>query len=505
MNHPRPDREGGSPTVASLCGDLPHDLVPVEPEVPPSVPVSAVHISELPDPTPYLEGGELLLTTGLTLPGSVIGCRRYTERVVQAGVSALALGLGPVHEAVPPRLLRACREAGLCLLKVPAPTPFLTISRAYWAAVARADQEQLTAALSAHRGLVAAAVSGRPVPGVLRALATAVSGWAAHLDRHGRVDEVWPSDRYEVARQVQDETQRLRVAGLRSAATFPVGPDNVVVHPLAAGNRAVGYLATGTRSAVTATHRHVILTACALLSLDAAQARQRRSAALASRSAVAHLLDLGDVTAARQLAERLGIADPPPLVRVLVAASDHPDRTLDVVHQTWANRDVFGAVAADTVWCAVPDAPDLADALHALAEAVHDEEPRARALLGPPTEVEKLPETRTVLQHELRAVPTGEVVERTASPAPETLRLDPVGARALLAPVLDCPTDDVRTALAAYLRHRGSWEAAARELRFHRNTLRYRIRRARQLLALDIDDPDVSAVLWLSLRELGYA
>ena len=35
--------------------------------------VTAVHISELPDPTGYLSGGELLLTTGMLLPTNRIG------------------------------------------------------------------------------------------------------------------------------------------------------------------------------------------------------------------------------------------------------------------------------------------------------------------------------------------------------------------------------------------------------------------------------------------------
>jgi purine catabolism regulator len=56
-------------------------------------------------------------------------------------------------------------------------------------------------------------------------------------------------------------------------------------------------------------------------------------------------------------------------------------------------------------------------------------------------------------------------------------------------------------ALAAYLRHRGRWEAAARELDVHRNTLRYRIGRAAELLGVDVDDPDVAARLWLALRD----
>jgi purine catabolism regulator len=42
-------------------------------------------------------------------------------------------------------------------------------------------------------------------------------------------------------------------------------------------------------------------------------------------------------------------------------------------------------------------------------------------------------------------------------------------------------------------------------LSVHRNTLRYRLSRAREALGLDIDDPDIAARLWLLMRERGAA
>ena len=57
-------------------------------------PLSWVHVSELADPTPFLEGGELLLTTGLALPEDDEGIREYVLRLAEAGVAALGLGTG---------------------------------------------------------------------------------------------------------------------------------------------------------------------------------------------------------------------------------------------------------------------------------------------------------------------------------------------------------------------------------------------------------------------------
>ena len=52
-------------SVRELIGDLDVELLAGEAQL--DTPVRWVHISELPDPTPWLSGGELLLTTGMAL------------------------------------------------------------------------------------------------------------------------------------------------------------------------------------------------------------------------------------------------------------------------------------------------------------------------------------------------------------------------------------------------------------------------------------------------------
>ncbi|WP_334353672.1 helix-turn-helix domain-containing protein [Cryobacterium sp. CAN_C2] len=64
---------------------------------------------------------------------------------------------------------------------------------------------------------------------------------------------------------------------------------------------------------------------------------------------------------------------------------------------------------------------------------------------------------------------------------------------------------DLVGTVRSYLRQRGKWEAAARELGLHRNSLRHRISIATKLIAADPDDPDVSAELWLALRGVEAA
>src|SRR5436190_256515 len=74
-------------------------------------PVRWVHISELEDPTPWLSGGELLLTTGLPL-GDGAQQRAYLERLVEHELAGLGFGAGFSHEHVPDALRDAAAERG---------------------------------------------------------------------------------------------------------------------------------------------------------------------------------------------------------------------------------------------------------------------------------------------------------------------------------------------------------------------------------------------------------
>lgn len=58
-----------------------------------SRPVGGVHISEMPDPTPWLEPRDVLLTTGLSL-GEEGAQRSLVRRLSEAGVTALGYAAG---------------------------------------------------------------------------------------------------------------------------------------------------------------------------------------------------------------------------------------------------------------------------------------------------------------------------------------------------------------------------------------------------------------------------
>ena len=94
-----------------------------------SAPIRWVHASELPDPTPWLSGGELLLTTGLALD-SPKRQRDFIATLADHGLAGVGLGTGFTHETVPPALIEAAAERGFPLFEVPYELPFIAITEA---------------------------------------------------------------------------------------------------------------------------------------------------------------------------------------------------------------------------------------------------------------------------------------------------------------------------------------------------------------------------------------
>lgn len=484
------------PMVASLCRTLGADLAPAPGFSAPAREVSAVHISELIDPTGYLNGGELLLTTGLSLPGSRPGCERYVRRLVEAGLSALALGLGPVHAAVPPTLLAACAKHDLPLLVVPAPTPFLRITKAYWAAVSRSAEQQLHDVLAAHRALVDAAASRDPAGEVLRTVGRALDGWAATFGAAGDRDHVFPAGAAEDAERIGREIDRLGGAGSHSAASFSMGSSSVVVLPLAVEDQVVGYLAVGTAAPLDATRRRIVLAASALLSLDAAHRSRAGSASEEAERCVGLLVDAGDVDAARRLAAALGTPAPAAHVRVL-ALRGRESAVLAAAVRRWCPRAVGVRVDRRSAWMLVPaDHPGTAPLELALGRADRE----AVAALSDLVPVERVAQARALVFAGLNALPPG---TRQLAPG-DAGPYDRAQASRLGEAVERLPAV-LRQAVVGYLRHRGQWEAASRDLGVHRNTLRHRVARAEAALDVELDDPDTAAELWLVLRRTGLA
>ena len=221
-----------------------------------SKPVGWVHGTELADPTPFLEGGELLLTTGLAAVGG-----EYVERLVRAGVVGLGFGTGLGHDVVPPALVGAAARTGLGLVEVPREVPFIAISKAVSKALAADEYAALTRTSDAQRALSRAAVRGG-VAGVVRRLGQWVDGWVVLLDAAG---EPVHAHNPRLVPDLTGELARLRTAGGLASAAFEL--DGVHVFLQVLGSRARGVLAVGAANPDPG----IVNTAASLLTLALAQ------------------------------------------------------------------------------------------------------------------------------------------------------------------------------------------------------------------------------------------
>ena len=112
-------------TVASLIGELGLELACGEESA--QAHVRWVHSTELPDPTPWLKGGELLLSTGIQLAGPK-SQRELIERLADHDIAGLGFGTGLAHKRLPAALVNAARTREFPLFEVPYELPFIAIT-----------------------------------------------------------------------------------------------------------------------------------------------------------------------------------------------------------------------------------------------------------------------------------------------------------------------------------------------------------------------------------------
>ena len=112
-------------TVESLIGELGLELVSGQESA--QAHVRWVHSTELPDPTPWLKGGELLLTTGIQLTGPKLQ-RELVERLADHDIAGLGFGTGFAHRRLPAALVTAARARDFPLFEVPYELPFIAIT-----------------------------------------------------------------------------------------------------------------------------------------------------------------------------------------------------------------------------------------------------------------------------------------------------------------------------------------------------------------------------------------
>ncbi|GAA4260644.1 PucR family transcriptional regulator [Dactylosporangium darangshiense] len=211
-------------------------------------------VTELDDPRHWLQGGELVLTTGLR-QRTAAAQRQFVRRVAERGVAAIGFGTGLTHRVVPPATIAAADAAGLPILEVPYETPFIAVDRLVADRVFAAHYGRQRALLRMHDELTRALLSGGGLAGMVEGLRRMVGAPVGVVDAYGHVFASappglpWPSG---AARQ-----DPVEVGGTVEAAlcTGPVAGGQDDILPYAAS--LVG-LELARRQAVLAGRRELI-------------------------------------------------------------------------------------------------------------------------------------------------------------------------------------------------------------------------------------------------------
>jgi purine catabolism regulator len=151
-------------TVESLVAELGLTLATGEENA--QANVRWVHSTELLDPTPWLRGGELLLTTGLQLMGAKPQ-REFVERLAEREIAGLGFGTGFVHKKVPAAILNTARKRGFPLFEVPYELPFIAVTERVFAQLLNERYELLQRNMAGD--VLAEALTGRLYPDELQA------------------------------------------------------------------------------------------------------------------------------------------------------------------------------------------------------------------------------------------------------------------------------------------------------------------------------------------------
>lgn len=460
-------------------------------------PVRWAHISDTPDPTPWLEGGEVLLTTGLGVRDDPKLQRRLVAALARRGVVAVGFGVGVALDEVPAAMLAACDELQLPLFTVPYEVPFLAVTRRVSHHIFAEHDATLRSAVALHRQVLAAVVAEGGVDEVLATVGPAMPGAAlVAFDWSGR--ELGRHDPDGVVAELGAGKLWVATVADGSRATHELDGWLVTSRPVRLGDEIEAVVVAISGRPLVEHEELLFEQGLAGVSLELARHRSVREA---SRTRVDELLEevgagRATVASTTRALDRLGVqlrggyrvlaVSRPAGVTVAHLCSVVEDAVLTCARPLVGRLD--GVVHA-----IVPADSEAADAI-AAAAATRGwrgiRVGRSRTKLDVEALAAGLREARVALQ--LEAPHAVRDVEQLGLPGLLAGMRDELGTgdfvTTVLGPVLEQDGDDVTPlldTLRAYLAHGCRPGPAAEELCIHRHTLAYRLDRVRDLTGRD--------------------
>jgi purine catabolism regulator len=496
-----------------------------------AAPIRWVHASELHDPTPWLSGGELILTTGMQLD-SAEKQRELVERLASHHVAGLGFGTGFDHDTIPEALVEEARAQGFPVFEVPYALPFIAITEKAFTSLVNEQYEVLQRSIAVHRRLERLLLEERGLDELTRAIAATIGGAVVVFDPRGKVlasrafqRELAP----EAVEAIRAElVERSQVRG-KSGPFVPDHPDlgaRALVLPVLTGSRSgpQAWLAAaldggGLGDAERLTlEQSVTVVALELMRQRAMRDTERRLAGDVLAAALAGELDEAEL-AARLLPFGVGARS-----AVLVFSVPDPHALEAELDRAIAAAG-HGALVASChgLLCAVVDGTELepvelaGQARAVLSERHGEAEVRAAAsrVIASTGLRRSFHEARCALEAAAFAPPNGDgdhgshvASYRDLGSFQLLLSLQDDDALRLFCDSVLGPLengggeygDELLRSLEVFIEQNGQWERAARELFCHRHTLRYRIKRIEELTGRDLTSARDRIEFWLALR-----
>ena len=518
-------------TVRGLAAEMGLDLAAGEDGA--DAPVRWVHISELPDPTPWLSGGELLLTTGIQLDTQERQ-REFIRLLSGRHLAGLGFGTGFDHDRLPEALVEEAGELDFPVFEVPYELPFIALTEKAFTRLVNEQYEVLQRGIAIHKRLERLVLEERGLDEVVRALAAATGGAVWVLSARGETmastlfRRQVPEEALEhVREEVRERSATLGSDPGQAGASGGFAPD----HPEIAGRSLVLPVSTRGRGAPQAWlvaaldagglgdfERLILQQAVTVVALELMRQRAMRDTERRLAGDVLAEALTGRLSDA-ELAMRLRPFGVGSQAAVLVFGSrdgspGHAEGDLD---RFLADAGVGALVASrERLVCAVVDAREgldpvaLAERARAELAADHGDLSAAVSRPGPVGSLRRsFHEARCALEAAALANGRSGVASyRDLGAFQLLLSLQDDDALRLYCDSVLGPLegasgeygDELLRSLEAFIEQNGQWERAARELYCHRHTLRYRIRRVEQLTGRDLSNARDRIEFWLALR-----
>jgi purine catabolism regulator len=523
-------------TVRELIADLKVPLLAGESGL--DLPIRWVHMSELLDPTPWLSGGEVLLSTGMQL-NTPARQREFVQTLAECRLAGLGFGVGLAHEQVPPALIEAAVEHDFPLFEVSYELPFIAVTEAAFSKIVNEQYAVLRRALAAQERLERVVLSERGLDALAGTLATLVGatvlvfdGRAGVLGQHAfrrpLADAEIETLRAELLERIRRRENQQFMPALEDpsrALAIPV-PSEASVGGAAAPE--AWLVAVKDDEPLSDFDRLALRQAVTIVALELLRGRvagdtERRLAGDVLAGLLAGELAGGDL---KRRLEPFGLPERVATFVLPTSVSGRAGHAQAVAGEAALSGALraeasSGLVAAHgrLIGALIPGMPD--DALFALAERV-----AARVQRELPGQEVRIGVGRAVpigdarrSYHEARctiealALGLGEGGARISTyrdlgsfqlllslQDDESLKLFCDSVLGAIEQSEGYYGGELLRSLEAFIEENGQWERAAKRLFCHRHTLRYRIRRVEELTGRNLGSARDRIEFWLALR-----